>query len=97
VRPAGLVVPLVVALPLSLALLWPGLSVRRPPPPRPAAPRALRWMAIGCCCLVAITIVAGGFVAGTHAGRDYNTFPLMGGHLLPEGYANLAPWLRNLT
>jgi cytochrome c oxidase assembly protein subunit 15 len=36
-------------------------------------------------------------VAGLHAGLDYNTFPLMDGHLVPEGYARLTPWLRNLT
>ena len=47
--------------------------------------------------LVALTILAGGFVAGTHAGLDYNTFPLMDGRLVPEGYARLSPLLRNLT
>ena len=29
--------------------------------------------------LVALTMLAGGFVAGTHAGLAYNTFPLMDG------------------
>jgi cytochrome c oxidase assembly protein subunit 15 len=42
-------------------------------------------------------MLAGGLVAGTHAGFDYNTFPLMGGHLVPEGYAALEPLVRNLT
>ena len=37
-----------------------------------AAPRS-------CSALVALTIVAGGFVAGPHAGLTYNTFPLMDG------------------
>ena len=41
--------------------------------------------------------MAGGFVAGTHAGYDYNTFPLMDGQLVPDGYARLTPFLRNLT
>jgi len=49
------------------------------------------------CISVALTIVAGGFVAGLHAGLAYNTFPLMNGTLIPEGYAHLQPWVRNLT
>jgi cytochrome c oxidase assembly protein subunit 15 len=46
-------------------------------------------------CLVALTIVAGGFVAGTRAGLTYNTFPLMDGRLIPEGYAQLRPFILN--
>jgi cytochrome c oxidase assembly protein subunit 15 len=47
--------------------------------------------------LILVTIVAGGFTAGTHAGFDYNTFPLMAGSLVPDGYARLSPFVRNLT
>jgi heme a synthase len=46
-------------------------------------------------CLVALTIVAGGFTAGLNAGLIYNTFPLMGGHLVPGDYAALMPFVRN--
>ncbi len=46
---------------------------------------------------MALTIAAGGFVAGLKAGLIDNTFPLMGGHLVPEGYAALHPFVRNLT
>ena len=42
-------------------------------------------------------MLAGGFVAGTHAGFDYNTFPLMDGRLVPADYAALEPFARNLT
>jgi heme a synthase len=45
--------------------------------------------------LVGLTIAAGGFVAGTRAGLTYNTFPLMDGHLIPAGYAQLHPFVRN--
>jgi cytochrome c oxidase assembly protein subunit 15 len=45
--------------------------------------------------LVALTILAGGFVAGLHAGLTYNTFPLMDGSLVPPGYAQLQPFPRN--
>jgi heme a synthase len=45
--------------------------------------------------LVALTIGAGGFTAGLHAGLTYNTFPLMDGRLVPAGYAQLRPFWRN--
>jgi cytochrome c oxidase assembly protein subunit 15 len=45
--------------------------------------------------LVALTIVAGGFVAGLHAGLVYNTFPLMDGGLVPADYAQMQPFIRN--
>ncbi len=45
--------------------------------------------------LVALTICAGGFVAGLNAGLIYNTFPLMDGSFLPAGYAQLHPFWRN--
>jgi heme a synthase len=55
-----------------------------------------RSAANGVLALIALTIVAGGFVAGTRAGFIYNTFPLMGGRLVPEDYAQLHPFIRNL-
>ncbi len=33
-----------------------------------------------------ITIISGGFMAGTNSGDSYNTYPLMNGELIPEGY-----------
>jgi heme a synthase len=45
--------------------------------------------------LVAVTIIAGGFVAGTRAGLTYNTFPLMDGKLVPDGYAQFRPFFLN--
>jgi cytochrome c oxidase assembly protein subunit 15 len=46
--------------------------------------------------LVVVTIVSGGFVAGLDAGLIHNTFPLMGGRLVPEGLGLLDPAWRNL-
>ena len=45
--------------------------------------------------LVGLTIVAGGFVAGLNAGLTYNSFPLMDGSFVPDGYAQLSPFIRN--
>jgi len=53
-------------------------------------------LATGFVALVALTAMAGAFVAGLDAGRAYNTFPLMGGRVVPAGYWGLEPWWRNL-
>jgi heme a synthase len=50
--------------------------------------RRLAWIVTGA---VLITALSGGFVAGLKAGYAYNTFPLMAGHLIPEGLFTLSP------
>ena len=97
VAPDRLVIHLALALTLYVAILWTGLSVLWPVPPRPHAPRLLHRLAWLCCACVALTMLAGGFVAGTHAGFDYNTFPLMDGRLVPADYDRLTPFVHNLT
>jgi cytochrome c oxidase assembly protein subunit 15 len=87
VAPVRLVVHLALALILYGAVLWTALTLLPPGPSIATAGRLLKglsWTTVG---LVALTIVAGGFVAGLHAGLTYNTFPLMDGRLLPEGYS----------
>ncbi len=90
-----LVMHLVLALTLYSAILWTALELWRP---RPALlqPGQRTWLG-SAAALVALTIFAGGFVAGLKAGMIYNTFPLMGGRLVPDDYAALQPFLRNLT
>ncbi len=100
VSPYRLVVHLTMALVLYSVILWTALSLWRDGAPvaaePAAAPPALRRLSVAVLHLVALTVVAGGFVAGLHAGLTYNTFPLMDGRLVPEGYWTL-PGLRNLT
>jgi len=55
----------------------------------------LRRMAWGVTGLIGITVMAGGLVAGLRAGFAYNTFPLMDGRFIPEGYTMLQPFYRN--
>lgn len=54
-----------------------------------------RKLSLGLVILVLITIVSGGFVAGLNAGLIFNTFPLMGGSLIPDGIGALSPWYLN--
>ena len=46
--------------------------------------------------LVYLQIVVGAFMAGTHAGKTYNEWPLMDGDIVPQGYAAQSPFWRNL-
>jgi cytochrome c oxidase assembly protein subunit 15 len=75
-------------------MLWLALGLMR----RPAGSEigaGWRRAAEAVILLVGLTIVAGGFVAGTRAGLAYNTFPLMDGRVIPAGYELLHPFIRN--
>jgi cytochrome c oxidase assembly protein subunit 15 len=89
-----LVAHLALALAIYTAILWVALGIVRGPVR--AAPES-HWRRAGdaVLLLVALTIAAGGFVAGTRAGLTYNTFPLMDGKLVPDDYAQLHPFYLN--
>ncbi len=73
-----------------------GLLVPAPAPSPDARAPALRALLVALAGLVLVAIASGGFVAGLNAGLVYNTFPLMDGALVPEGYARMEPWMVNL-
>jgi len=56
----------------------------------------VRSAGMALTALAFATAISGAFVAGLDAGKAYSTFPLMGGRLVPAGYAQLDPWYRNL-
>jgi heme a synthase len=77
------------------AILWVAFDLLRPKAdagPRSAGVRRALNLALA---LIALTVVAGAFVAGLRAGKIYNTFPLMGGAVLPGDYAALHPFYLN--
>ncbi len=61
----------------------------------PQADARLRRRTAWFAGLVSFTIISGAFVAGLDAGRAWNTFPYMGGQLVPPGYGALSPWYLN--
>jgi cytochrome c oxidase assembly protein subunit 15 len=77
---------------LCLWLFW-ELRVSRLPTPRRTPGRGI--YALGG--LLMLQILWGAFVAGLDAGLYFNTFPLMGGRLVPPGAMSLEPALRNLV
>ena len=97
VSPYRLVVHLVLALMLYAAIVWTGLTALHPVQFGKLDSPLLRRLATASLGILSLTILAGGFTAGLHAGLTYNTFPLMDGRLVPDGYALLQPFVRNLT
>ncbi len=59
------------------------------------APLRVRKFAVAVLALVFITAMSGALVAGLDAGLTYNTFPLMDGDFVPEGYFQLQPFYLN--
>ena len=86
---------LALALGILVVALWTLADLRRGAPER-AAPRSWRWGLGGLVALLFVTLISGAFVAGLRAGTIFNTFPLMGGAIVPPGYGQLAPWWRDL-
>jgi cytochrome c oxidase assembly protein subunit 15 len=90
-----LVAHLGLAIVIYAAILWTAFDLLWPRPPRALPAGGLARAAAAIAALVFVTLLAGGFVAGLNAGLTYNTFPLMDGSLVPEGYWQLQPWWRN--
>ena len=100
VSPYRLVIHLAMALTLYAAIFWTALSLWQDgtaSPPAGPRVRGLRVLIAATGAAVALTIVAGGFVAGLRAGLTYNSFPLMDGSWVPAGIAQLRPFVRNMT
>jgi heme a synthase len=87
-----LVAHLGLALVIYAAMLWTALPLWRGDWPVKGAPHPLFRWSRAVAGLVFAQILLGGFVAGLDAGLTYNTWPLMDGKLIPDGYFAHAPW-----
>ncbi len=85
-----LAIHLGLAIIIYAALLWTALGLLQPRKDFALARRNRGWARLAYC-LIALTVVAGALVAGLRAGLIYNSFPLMGGQLVPPDY-----WLPEL-
>ena len=96
VSPFRLTAHLGLAFLIFAAMLWAALSLIYPRArtPESAHSTAHGW-AIAAACLVLVQALAGGMVAGIHAGLAYNTFPLMNGEFVPAEILALEPWWKN--
>lgn len=86
---------LALALAIYVVAVWTALDLGQPAWDGGATPRRLHRALAAGAGLTFLTILSGGFVAGLDAGRIFNTFPLMGGRLIPPGYRAPGGWWRN--
>ena len=91
-----LVAHLLTALFIYACILWTAFGLIRPVPRMLAKAAGLRRHTIVLLCLVVGMLATGGFTAGLDGGKIYNTFPLMGGALVPGDAFALEPLWRNL-
>jgi heme a synthase len=80
------------------AILWVAWGLLRPAPAQSwkHQMQALQRFSNLTTLIIAIMMISGAFVAGTHAGKVFNTFPLMDGRFIPPGLLEYTPWYRNL-
>ena len=85
---------LVAAFMIYAYMFWVAMSLLFPQPGN----RRHAWYSrtVGLTCLISLTIISGGFVAGLKAGLIYNTFPMMGSTFIPPGLFALEPGWRNV-
>lgn len=81
---------------LLASLWWTALEYRHVEQRVPETAGDVRRLGTIVVALAALTILAGGLVAGTHAGYAFNTFPLMMGRLVPEGLYSGRPLHQSL-
>jgi cytochrome c oxidase assembly protein subunit 15 len=67
-------------------VLWLALDAYFPRQPARALPRARLLPVFGALALLAVQVCYGAFMAGTHAGYYYPTFPDMNGHYAPAPF-----------
>lgn len=75
---------------VALDLLYPNINENIK-----SSNRKLAQLSLIITAIIFITVLSGGFVAGTRAGFAFNTFPLMDGRLIPVGLFELSPAWRN--
>jgi cytochrome c oxidase assembly protein subunit 15 len=78
------------------AMFWQALDLLWPRRARAgAAMQSLYRHAAALSVLIFVMVLSGALVAGTHAGRVYNTFPKMNEHWVPPEIFALEPWYTN--
>lgn len=78
-----------------MVAVWTVLDLGPAQEPGLQASAKLRHVLLCGLALTFITIVTGAFVAGLDGGKIYNTFPLMGGQVVPPGDLAISSWWRN--
>jgi cytochrome c oxidase assembly protein subunit 15 len=98
VHPVKLLLHLGCAVLIFALLVWTALDAaerRERPVHLATVSRCQALVAAALVALVYLQVLSGALVAGHKAGLTYNTWPLMDGHLVPDGLGTLTPWWSN--
>ncbi len=96
VSPYRLTAHLLLAFLILGVLLWTILDLSRPKmPTKKTFKQSPQLLLFGLLACVLLTVIFGGLTAGLKAGLIYNTFPDMGGYLLPPEAFSQTPWWSN--
>lgn len=96
VSPLRLAAHLGIAFVIYAAMLTQALALLAPRRGQPGATQRRLWrQSVALTALIFLMVLSGALVAGTRAGRVYNTFPLMGEHVVPPEVLALDPWYVN--
>ena len=90
-----LAVHLILALIIYASLIWYGLNYWGMQQRTKIELLKLRNFSVAFVALIFVTAFSGALVAGLDAGLSYNTFPLMDGHLIPDGLFEQTPFYIN--
>jgi len=93
VSPFRLTAHLALALLIIGMMLWTAWDLWSAPVGR----RRVPGFAGATVAVVFVMAMTGGLVAGTRAGFAYNTFPLMGGAIVPPDLVRISPWYLNFV
>jgi len=77
---------------LYIAMLRTALQIFFPPMSQSAG---FKWKSLRLVIAVYAMMLSGALVAGLKAGKMFNTFPLMGGRVIPVDFWGLDPWYKN--
>lgn len=90
---------LLMAIVIYCYILWTAWSLLSPAARNAWVPRVkkLRVQVRMLSGIILLMVISGAFVAGTHAGAVFKTFPDMAGHFLPPGLFAMSPFFRNFV
>ena len=78
-------------------LVWTALDLKALVRNPKAQPAQMTRFSVGVAAILFVQLLFGAYTAGLNAGQVANTWPLMNGHIIPQGISGAGGWLVTLT
>ena len=78
-------------------LVWTALDLKALARNPKAQPARMTRLGVGVAAILFVQLLFGAYTAGLNAGQVANTWPLMNGHIIPQGISGAGGWLVTLT